>query len=259
MPDNRGSPMENPVDDKFLKDRYDSELARKDKLSDSVGLPVSVLIVLAGLAVTMARGFTYAHHRLTFVFVVLVVLSGISFLCSLWNLAHAYHGRHDYERLPSLNDLYESLNEYREYYLEYPNADDEHKEQLALEDFDGNLRHRIIQAADRNAASNNNRQRRLHLGIMWLFAVLLGTLLSAVPYGIDQALLQPKTPVVHIDNLDGRKDPVMPQTPAPPQTAPDQRPKAESKPTERPKPQFPANTVFRDDKVISTPPAAPKK
>lgn len=259
MPDNRGSPMENPIDDKFLKDRYDSELARKDKLSDSLGLPVSVLIALGGLAVAMVRGFTFTHRWLTVPFVVLVILTGVSFLCSLWYLSHAYHGNYDYERLPSVNDLYRALDDYRTYYLDYPDADDEHKEQLVVEDFDGNLRWRIIQAADQNAASNNSKQRRLHLGIAWLFAVLLGSLASAVPYGIDQALAQPKTPVVHIDNLDGRKEPVMPQTPAPPQAAPGQRPQAESKPTERPKPEFPANTVFRNDKVVSTPPPAPKK
>ena len=84
----------------------------------------------------------------------------------------------------------------------------------------------------------------------WLFAVLLGTLASAVPYGIDRVLAPVKIPVVHIDNLDGRKDPVMPQTPTPPQTNPAPRPQAESKPT-APKPGFPANTVFRNDQQVA--------
>lgn len=247
MPDNRSSPMENPLDDKFLKDRYESELARKDKLSDSLGLPVSVLIVLGGLVVTMARGFSYGHPRTTLAFLVIVGITALSFLCSLWYVSHAYHGNYEYERLPSLNDLYKALNDYRTYYLEYPNATDEEMEQLAFDDFDGNLRWRIIQAADRNAKSNDGRQRCLHLAIVWLFVVLLGTLASAVPFGVDQVLEPVKTPVVHIDSLDGRKDPVMPQTPAPPQPAP--KPQAEVKPT-APKPEFPANTVFRNDQPV---------
>ena len=245
MPDNLGSPMENPLDDRFLKDRYDSELARKDKLSDSLALPVSVLIVLGGLVVTMVRGYSYTSYWLTAPFLALVVLTGVCFLITLWFLSHAYHGNYEYERLPSLNNLYEALNSYQTYYLEYPNASDDEKEQRALEDFDGNLRWRIIQAADRNAASNDERQRCLHLAIVWLFAVLLGTLASAVPYGIDQALAP-----MHIDNLDGRKDPVMPETPT--QSAPAPRPQAESTPS-APKPEFPANIVFRNDQPQTTP------
>lgn len=155
--------MENPLNDKFLNDRYQSELARKDKLSDSLGLPVSVLIVLGGLVVTMARGFSYGHPKSTVAFLVVVGLTTISFLCSLWYVSHAYHDNYEYERLPSLNDLYKALNE---------------------------------------SCS---------------------------------------------DNLDGRKELVMSQTLVPPQAAP--KPQAESKPT-APKPEFPANTVFRNDQPV---------
>lgn len=250
MPDNCGCPMENPLDNKFLKERYDSELARKDKLSDSLSLPVSVLIVLGGSVVAMARGFSYADYWLSVAFLGLVVLTGVCFLVALWYLAYAYHGNYEYERLPSLNDLYAALSRYQTYYLDYPNGSDEEKDQLAIDDFDANLRRRIIQAADRNAASNNDRQRCLHLAIVWLFAVLFGTLLSAVPYGIDQALAPVKVPVVHIDNLEGRKDLVMPETPT--QSAPAPRPQAEAKPA-TPKPEFPSNIVFRNDQPQTTP------
>jgi hypothetical protein len=253
MPDNRASPMENPLDDKFLKGRYESELSRKDKLSDSLGLPVSVLIVLGGLAVTMVRGFSFTNRPLSVAFLVLVGITTVSFIVSLWYLSHAYHGNYDYQRLPSLNDLYKALNDYQTYYLEYPNASDEEKETLAFEDFDGNLRWRIIQAADQNARSNNSRQRCLHLAIVALFAVMVGTLLSAVPYGVDQVLYPAKSPVMHIDNLDQRREPLMPQTPAPSQTPPAPHPQSGANPS-APKPDFPANTVFRNDQQI-----APKK
>jgi hypothetical protein len=31
-----------PLDDEFLKERYDYELARKEKITDSLAMPVSV-------------------------------------------------------------------------------------------------------------------------------------------------------------------------------------------------------------------------
>ena len=58
MPDNRGDPMP-PLDDKFLKERYDYELERKEKLESALAFPASILIVLGSLALTMLRGFSF--------------------------------------------------------------------------------------------------------------------------------------------------------------------------------------------------------
>jgi hypothetical protein len=43
----------------FLKDRYDFELGRKEKLTGALTLPVGVLSGLGGLIAAMARSFTY--------------------------------------------------------------------------------------------------------------------------------------------------------------------------------------------------------
>ncbi len=241
--------MENPLDDKFLKDRYESELARKDKLSDSLGLPVTILIALGGLAVTMARGFSYSHPKTTVAFMLLGLAATIAYVFALWYFAWAYHGDYEYERLPSLNLLYKALNDYQTYYLEYPNATDDEQQQLAFEEFDGNLRWRIIQAADKNAESNNSRQGCLHRGIVSLFAVLLLTIGASIPYAIDQVLTPAKVPVMHIDNFDGRKETLMPQPAAPTQTPTTPRPQSGPEPS-APKPAFPPNTVFRNDQPI---------
>jgi hypothetical protein len=134
-----------------LKERYDYELARKDKLSDSLGMPVSVLIVLGGLAVTMIRGFSYTPPRLSIVFDVLVSFDAASFIVCLWYFARAYHGQ-TYEYLPSVGALFDALRRYREYYVGYEGPEN------AETDFEDNFSYRIIQAADRNFASNVARQ-----------------------------------------------------------------------------------------------------
>src|SRR5262249_29658543 len=117
------------------------------------------------------------------------------------------------------------------------------------QDFEDNFRYRIIQAADHNAHSNDSRQRCLHRGIVWLYILLIGTVVGAVPYAIDQIITPGKVPVMHIDNMDGRKETLMPPTETPPVPAP--KPQAESTPR---KPEFPANVVFRNDQPLKQEP-----
>lgn len=226
-----------PLNDKALKERYDYELARKDKLSDSVGLPVSVLIVLGGLVVTMVRGFSYTKSRLTMVFDIVVAFDVAALVTCLWYFARTYHGQ-IYEYLPSLGVLFEALNKYRRYYL---GSDDPEN---AETDFEDNFRYRIIEAADRNFTSNTNRQSFLHNGIVALFALLVGTAVLSAPYSIDQYLVPAKTPVIHFDNLDG-KERVMPSSK--PTTAPGPQP---STSPAGPKPTFPSNVVTKSDHLV---------
>lgn len=240
MPEYNGGSVP-PLDDKFLKERYDYELARKEKLSDSLGMPVSVVIVLGGLVITMIRGFSYTKLPLTIPFVTLVGFDAISFVCCLWFFAKAYHGQ-TYEQLPSLGELNEARQKLIEYY-----RDDAPGPMDADIDFEDNFRYRIIEAADRNTASNNARQSCLHTGIVWLFALLVWTAVSSLPYAIDQFMVPAKVPVMHLDNLDGGKESLMPtQRPA---AAPAPRPQPQSNPS-GPKPQFPSNVILKNDHPV---------
>lgn len=227
-----------PLDDEFLKERYDYELARKEKITDSLAMPVSVVIVLGGLVITMIRGFSYSNLRLTIPFVLLVGFDAFAFVRCLWFFAHAYHGQ-SYEYLPSLGELYAALHKYIEYY--------DNDEARANDDFEGNFRWRIIQATDRNTTSNNEKQGCLHIGIVWLFALLVGTAVSSVPYAIDQIVAPARIPVMHLDNLDGRKESFMPSER--PAAAPAPRPQPQSQPS-GPKPQFPSNVVQKNDQPV---------
>ncbi len=229
-----------PLDDKFLKERYDYELARKEKLSDSLGMPVSVVIVLGGLTVTMIRGFSYTRLPLTIPFVIAAGFDAASFVCCLWFFAKAYHGQ-TYEQLPSLGELTAARQKLKEYY-----GDDIPGPMDADIDFENNFRYRIIQAADQNTASNNIRQGCLHKGIVCLFALLIGTAVSSLPYAIDQFMAPSKVPVMHLDNLDGKESLMPTQRPAAASTP---RPQSQSTPS-GPKPAFPSNVIFKNDQPV---------
>lgn len=226
-----------PLNDKSLKERYDFELARKDKLSDSLGMPVSVLIVLGGLVITMIRGFSYTKPKLTILFDTVAAFDAAALIACLWYFARAYHGQ-TYEYLPSLGALFDALHKYRDYYVGYDGPED------AETDFEDNFRYRIIEAADRNFESNTNRQSCLHNGVVALFALLVGTAVLSAPYTIDQYLVPAKTPVMHIDNLDG-KESVMPSSKPSAATAP----KPSAGPA-GPKPTFPANVITKSDHPV---------
>jgi len=166
----------------FLKDRYDFELERKNKLTGDLALPVGVLSGLGGLAVTMARSFTYKDAFITGMFIGAFGLAVITFIICLCLLALAYIAQ-TYEYLPLLADLDKSAEEFREFnaYVRGTGGDVD-------DTFADELRRRIIKAADRNTLSNDLRSKWLHYSRITLFLVLGFTALAVVPYVVDQRL-----------------------------------------------------------------------
>ena len=53
-----------PLAIEFLKARYDAELARCNRLTDSLGLPVAALSVFGSLISVMGTGFSYHAGRI---------------------------------------------------------------------------------------------------------------------------------------------------------------------------------------------------
>ena len=171
-----------PLDFEFLKDRYDFELERKNKLTGDLALPVGVLSGLGGLATTMARSFTYKDPFLTSTFTVLLGLSGTGFLVCVILLWKAYLAQ-TYEYLPLLGDLDKSAEEFREFSAYVRDTGGE------LEDtFSNEFRRRIIKAADRNTLSNDLRSKWLHYSRIALFFVFGFTAMAAAPYVADQRI-----------------------------------------------------------------------
>jgi hypothetical protein len=207
---------------------------------------VSVLIILGGLMITMIRGFSYTKLRLTVLFGLLITLNAFAFIRCLWFFAKAYHGQ-TYERLPPLGELRDIWQKYYQHYggsePEDGQGRDETASLLADVEFTHNLRSRIIEAADCNNATNDARQDCLHIGVVWLFVLLVGAALSSAPYAIDQIIVPGRIPVVHLDNFD--KVRLMPN----PKPSADPTPKPQPAPP-RPKPQFPPNMVYKNDRLV---------
>jgi len=163
----------------FLKDRYDYELQRREQLTAALTLPVGVLTILGGAMVAMARSFSYKDCLLTWVFGILLGLTGIAFFLCMLNLGRAYH-RQTTTYLPLLGDLQKVREEWRAFYEEA------HQRGAGDDSFQHELEARIIAAADRNTQRNDLRSHYLYLSRIALFAVLVLTAMMGIPYVVDQ-------------------------------------------------------------------------
>ena len=164
-----------------MKDRYDFELDRKDKLTDALSLPVGILGGLGGLLAVMAQSFSYQDRVLTWVFVPLLVAAILAFISCLVQLGRAYH-RQTYLYLPLLDTLVKWEEENREF-LGYVERTGGTADEVDLPSY---VRMRIIEAADRNTANNDERSSMLYWARVWLFAVLTLTAFTGIPYVADQ-------------------------------------------------------------------------
>ena len=89
MPENPGDPV-NILDFDFLKNRYDFELDRKDKLTAALTLPVDVLSGLGSLLAVIARSFTYRDPVLTRLLLLAFAASLLAFTACLLLLGGVY-------------------------------------------------------------------------------------------------------------------------------------------------------------------------
>jgi hypothetical protein len=126
------------MDLKFLKERYDFELQRKEQLTSALTLPVGVLSGLGGLMAAMVRSFPNKTLWLTVPFAVAFALDVVAFFVCLVYPARTYH-RQKYLYLPLLKELEEWEQAFREF-NNYAVATDDIEET-----FSTHLRERIIE------------------------------------------------------------------------------------------------------------------
>lgn len=205
----------------FLKDRYEFELDRKEKLTAALTLPVGILTGLGGLLAVMARSFTYRDTLLTWLFAPFMVTAVLAFFVCLLFLARAYHAQ-TYIYLPLLADLEAADEEFREFNNYVRSSGGEVEETFASD-----LRERIIKAADQNTENNERRSKFLHWARVALFCVLGLTALAGIPYVADQVRFFMPTQ----------------QAPKPTQTQPASAPQ---------KPSFPENRVIKEGRDPQT-------
>jgi hypothetical protein len=180
------------MDVQFLKDRYDFELARKDKLTDSLNLPIGILTVVGGLLGVMVSGFSYQILWLKNIFTTILALDFAAFATSLIFLAFAFH-RQRYGYLQFLGELRDAEVALQEY-----------DPPTATERFQEYLKSSIIEATDMNAVMNNRRHKYLYRARFAILGTVILTTLLGLPYVYGHVKVAPKVPVVHIDNFDGR-------------------------------------------------------
>ena len=178
------------TDFEFLKDRYDAELARCNRLTDSLALPVAALTALGGLIGVMATAFSFTAGHVTTFFEAALVVDCCAFGVCLMFLAVAYY-RQDVAYLQTLGEL-----ELARTMLERVDPSE------AGTRFEEYVRRSIIEATDVNAASNDRRAAYLYRARAALLVVVLSTGVAGVPYTVDQIKEPRKIPVVHIENLD---------------------------------------------------------
>lgn len=164
----------------FLRNRYDYELQRKEQLTTALTLPVAILSALGGAIVAMGRSFSYQDRLLTWMFAPVVVAVSVAFFACLVYLARAYH-RQTYVFLPLLGEIDESRNEFLQFAEVMAGGETE-----VLEAFENQMRQRMIDAADRNTQTNDERSGLLNRARLALYAVLVLTAVAGVPYVIDQ-------------------------------------------------------------------------
>ena len=164
----------------YLKSRYEYELQRKEQLTAQLTLPVAVLGLLGSAIVAMARSFSYREMVLTIPFVTILGSAGLAFLICLVYLGRSYH-RQTYVFLPMLEDTDASRTEFLKFAPVMAGGEAE-----VLEEFEKQMRGRIINAADRNTETNDERSGLLHRARTALFAVLLLATVAGLPYVIDQ-------------------------------------------------------------------------
>ena len=91
------------MDIDFLKDRYDFELERKNRLTEALALPVGVLTVCAGANVAMVQSFIYTAAWLMAVFLMSAVAAAVAFYGCVYRLWRACHAQ-VYSYLPLLSE-----------------------------------------------------------------------------------------------------------------------------------------------------------
>ena len=162
-------------------DRYKSELDRKDKISAAVSFPVTVLIFLGGVIVTMARGLSHETEALTVAYVVGLIFWVVLAGCTLWLLSKAYSGQ-EYGYLPKLDDLENSRVLFeREEQENGPEGD-------AGAAFESDLRELIIEVTDVNRQANDMRQAYLDRANILLLVVVVMDACCGGIYVWDQIL-----------------------------------------------------------------------
>jgi len=167
-----------------LRDSYKFELERKDKLSNSLTLPVGVLTIIGSLLGLLSKDFSFRDENLSWFFGVPIVVGAVLFaIAAVLIILAYYHYRYDY--VPTPRDIREHEEKLRSYYEATLDGDKALAAQRATEYMATMISKLYEEAVYVNAKNNDTKSAYMHNASSFLIGSLAFVMLAVVPYTID--------------------------------------------------------------------------
>ncbi|HEX8246340.1 MAG TPA: hypothetical protein VF541_22745 [Longimicrobium sp.] len=178
----------------LCKEFYDHEVNSREQLHSAANTPISIVTLLSGGLLWMAKTFGHADPALSWSFWAGAGVAAVFIAATVYCVIRSIHG-YRYERVPHASDLAVHYANLSEYYTR------EGKPGLADRAFEDYLMKQYILAGDRNAVNNANRSEYLYRANRWLVYGLSATAVAAVPAGIAAEREQEQPQAVRVTNL----------------------------------------------------------
>ena len=169
------------MDEKFIMDRYNFELQRKEHLNGALAFPVGLSTAIGTALLAMVRSFTFQEQPVTWIFFLLVFGAAVCLIICTTLLFRTYHNQ-TYAYLPLLATLDQWAEESAAWFSWVSEQEGDPGDE---ETFEQNLRRRIIEAADANTRTNDERSAWLHNARRALIGAFIFTATAGLPYAID--------------------------------------------------------------------------
>lgn len=210
----------------FLKERYEFEHERNNRLNNDLGSFITILVVLFGAIAYFLKDITL-FENLSFCVILFFLLMGIAICClcnALYQIIRGFLG-HFYFHLPLPQEVLDQKQKYKNYYDDpyFSNYDENQKESLVEKAVEAELFSCYAKACEENKNSNDDKSRRR---INTLKSFGFGTvfiLLSVIPFFLisqnhQQNILQVK--IVNANNggvvMDSQNEKAKPPQPPKP-------------------------------------------
>lgn len=151
----------------YHMDTYQLQLDRRDRLTDSLTLPVGICTLLCG-----AWGYFIKNvdtDTLPALGAIFIVSTGVLLFCAIYCLWRSYFG-YSYLALPTSKSLESYWNELDEYAAEYPS---ERPRQQSFRDY---LQPMLLDCNEKNTTNNDTKAAFLHKGNTYLLVAMIGCL-----------------------------------------------------------------------------------
>jgi len=226
----------NDILDHF-KEHYFFEISRKHQLTNSLSIPIGVLVVLGGAISFFIHQIDYSSEPVIFLFYLLIAVSLFFFLRTMYFLVRSYHN-FKYRYIPSSDEALSYYNELKGYYSKHSITPDN-----STSDFEDFLIERYSKCANDNTWSNDSKTAFLHKANNSLITTLICVAICSIPYFYLSINNREKIQKIEIVNSQPIKKEIQMTSEKPNQTPP-KDPKPQQKPVPPPKPVPPQDRII---------------